>query len=117
MAKNIVFEDTQDLSVVCTDPATPVSGDPVIFGVNPAVALTDEREDGTTTVRRKVVAELTVKGVNGSGNSAVAVNDEIFYVTGDTPKLSKKATGVPFGTALEAIASGSTATIRVLVGF
>lgn len=116
MATNIVIEDTVDLSVVCTDPATPASNDPVIFGDQPGIALTDERPDGTTTVRRKCVAEVSVKAVNGSGNSAVAVNDAIFYVSGDTPKLSKKTTGVRFGTALEAIASGSTATIRVLVG-
>jgi hypothetical protein len=55
-----------------------------------------------------------VKAVNDSGNSAVAVGDEIFYVDADTPKLSKKSSGYKFGIALEAVTSGETATINVL---
>jgi hypothetical protein len=47
------------------------------------------------------VFKLSVKGVNGSGNTAIAAGDTIFYVTGDTPKLSAKATGVKYGTALD----------------
>lgn len=117
MAKNKVFDEGDQISVVCTDPATPVSGDPVLCGQIAGVALTNERTDGTTSVDTEGVYRLSVKGVNGSGNSAVAAGDDIYYVTGDTPKLSKKATGVHFGRALEAVTSGSTATIRVKLGF
>lgn len=114
MAKNIVFSEGEQLSVVCSDPATPKSGDPVRWGELTGVALTNERADGTTTVRfTNAVATVSVKGVNGSGNSAVADGDEIFYVDADTPKLSKKATGRLFGQAMGTVGSGSTGSIRV----
>jgi predicted RecA/RadA family phage recombinase len=117
MAKNIVLDPGNQLSLAATDPATPASGDPVLVGQLPGVALTAERADGTTTIKTDGVATLSVKGIDGGGNSAVAVGDVIYYVTADTPKLSKKATGVRFGYALDAITSGSTATIRVKLGY
>jgi predicted RecA/RadA family phage recombinase len=117
MAKNQVFDEGEQLSLVCTDPATPKSGDPVLVGQIPGVALTDERADGTTTVDTEGVFKLSVKGVDGSGNKAIAAGDIIFYVAADTPKLSVKATGVRYGYALEAVTSGSTATIRVKLGY
>lgn len=114
MARNIVFEDFEDnLSVVCDSPATPASGDVVRIGDRVGVALTDERTDGTTTVKFRCVAEVPVKGVNAGGNSAVAVNDVLYYVDGDTPHLSKKVAGTRAGLALATVGSGSTATIRV----
>lgn len=114
MAKNQIMNVARQLSVACSHPATPKSGDPVRFGTICGVALTDERADGTTTVRfNDAVVDVSVKGVNGSGNSAVAPGDQIFYVDADTPVLSKKATGTLFGTALEAVSSGGTDTIRV----
>lgn len=117
MATNEIFEDGDNLSLVCSDPTTPASGGPVVVGQIPGVAQTDERADGTTSVVMKGVFDLSVKGVDGSGNSAVAVGDIIYYVAADTPKLSKKATGVRFGYALEAISSGGTDTIRVKLGY
>lgn len=117
MAKNRAYDEGRKLSVVCTDPATPASGDPVLVGQIPGVALTDERADGTTTVDTAGVYKLSVKAVDGVGDSAVAAGDIIYYVAADTPKLSKKNTGVRFGYALEAIAAGATATIMVKVGY
>lgn len=115
MATNIIMRDASEISVVVSHPTTPASGDPVRFGsYATGVALTDERTDGTTTVLfGDFVADLSVKGVNDSGNSAVAVGDAIYYTDGDTPRLNKKATGVFFGFALETVGSGSTATIKV----
>jgi hypothetical protein len=63
------------------------------------------------------VATFSVKGIDGGGSSAVAVGDILYYVNADTPKISKKNTGVRFGYALEAVSSGSTATIRVKIGY
>lgn len=117
MAKNKVFDESDQLSLVCTDPATPVTGDPVLVGQIPGVALTNERADGTTSVDTEGVYHLSVKGVNGSGNTAIAAGDIVYYVAADTPKLSAKATGVRFGYALDAITSGSTSTIRVKLGY
>ncbi len=123
MATNQVFDEGDALSLTCTDPATPASGDPVLYGQLPGVALTAERTDGTTSVATEGVFLLSVKGVDGSGNAAVAAGDIIYYVTGDTPKLSKKATGVRYGYAVEAgsnagtVTSGGTATIPVKLGY
>jgi len=118
MAKNIVDKPGYSLSLVVTDPAVPVSGDPVLVGPQTGIAMTAEGEGGnapsnTTIELGPYVATHSVKAVDGGGNSAVAVNDKIYYVSGDTPVLSKKATGVFYGYAMETITSGSTATIMV----
>lgn len=118
MTTNIIQKPGWSLAVVCSDPATPATGDPVRFGEMTGIALTDEGEGGNSTTETSVyfgpcVVDVSVKGVDGSGNSAVAVGDMIFYVDADTPKLSKKASGYIFGFALETVGSGSTDTIQV----
>ncbi|RJQ04826.1 MAG: DUF2190 family protein [Bacillota bacterium] len=118
MAKNKVFDDTI-LSVVCSDPAAPNSGDPVRVGSFTGVAITDEGDGGNAATNTSVdfgvgVWDLSVKGVDDGGNSAVAVGDAIYYVDADTPKLSKKSSGYFFGIALETVNAGATATINVL---
>lgn len=117
MAKNTYYAWTESLPLTCTDPATPASGDPVLCGQIPGVALAAEDTAGVTTVATNGVFNLSVKGIDQSGNSAVAAGDIIYYVTGDTPKLSKKNTGVRFGYALAAVTSAATATIPVQVGY
>lgn len=116
MAKNLIYHGADGLPVTCSHPTTPASGDPVRFGEMTGVAVNDEETDGKTVVDFEAgkVWDLSVKGVDGSGNSAVAVGDKIYYVDADTPVLSKKATGRFFGFAMEAITSGSTDTINVL---
>jgi predicted RecA/RadA family phage recombinase len=118
MAINEVFEDGEQMSVVCSSPATPASGDPVLVGQIPGVALTAERTDGTTTITTKGVYNLSVKGENAGGNSAVAVGDILYYEAGQTPPVNKDATnGVRFGYAMAAVGSGLTATIAVKLGY
>jgi predicted RecA/RadA family phage recombinase len=118
MAKNMVFERGTKLSLVCSQPATPASGDPVLFGQLPAVAVTDERADGTTSVDTEGVWEMSVQGADGAGNAAIAAGDIIYYDSAATVKLNKDATnGVRWGYALAAVSSGATSTIRVKVGY
>lgn len=121
MAINNVFAHTKARSLVCTDPATPAKGDPVVAGQQPGVALTSEATAGgligETTVALDGQFELSVKGIDGGGNSAVAAGDILYYVAADTPKLSKKNTGVRFGYARGAVASGATTTIPVEIGY
>jgi predicted RecA/RadA family phage recombinase len=117
MAKNRVHAVGTHLSLAASDPTTPASGDPVVVGQLPGVALADEHADGTTSIQTDGVFSLSVKGIDGSGNSAVAVGDIVYYVSGDTPKLSKKATGVRFGYAMATVGSGATATIAVKIGY
>jgi hypothetical protein len=121
MATNIIryLQEHFVLPVAATNPSAPVSGDPVRFGELTGIALTDEGEGGNAATETSVyfgacVVDVSVKGVDGSGNSAVAVGDAIYYVDADTPKLSKKASGYFFGYALETVSSGATATINVM---
>lgn len=107
------------LPVVVSDPATPASGNPVRYGELTGIALTAEGEGGNAATETTVefgacVADLSVKGIDDSGNSAVAKGDAIYYVDADTPKLSKKASGYFFGYAMEAVNAGATATVEVL---
>ena len=116
MAKNLNHKGVDGLRVVCSHPTTPASGDPVRYGEMTGVALDAEDSAGYTEVDFTPGRgwDLSVKGIDGSGNSAVAVGDKIYYVDADTPVLSKKATGRFFGFANGAITSGSTATIEVV---
>lgn len=119
MATNKVFDKGTRLSYAASAllPASGVtSGDPVVAGSIPGVALIDET-NSAVTVDHEGVYELSVKGIDGSGNSAVAVGDILYFVNADTPKISKKNTGVRFGYALEAVASAGTATIKVKLGY
>lgn len=112
MATNRKFAHGSPLSVAVASPTN--SNDPVLSGALAGVALTDY--DATTseaTVAFDGVYELSVKGVDGAGNVAVAKGDRLYFVTGDTPVLSKKTSGVFFGYALETVDSGATATIEV----
>lgn len=120
MAKNEVYKDGDNLSVTCSHPTTPASGDPVRYGELVGVATTaEDTTTGKTSVTFKGVHMLSVKGVDGVGNSAVAVGDKIYYVDADTPVLSKKNTGRFVGHAVETpgnagtVGSGATATIGV----
>lgn len=93
-----------------------LSGAPIVIGGIAGVLMHDA--DTTThiaTIDTEGVYDLSVKGVDGVGNSAVAIGDAIYWTVGDTPQLNKKATGALFGYALEAVTSGSTATINVLL--
>lgn len=116
MATNLIYDGVSGIPVTCSHPTTPVSGGPVRFGELTGVALEAEETDGKTVVdfAPGKVWDLSVKGVDGSGNSAVAVGDKIYYVDADTPVLSKKTAGRFFGFAMEAITSGSTDTINIL---
>ena len=122
MARNQVFTDGDYLSLPATAPATPASGDPVLVGQMPGVALTDEGDGGNASTHTSIhfsgVYELSVKGEGAAGNAAVAIGDILYYEAGQTPPLNKDATnGVRFGYALETVTSGATATIRVKVGY
>ncbi len=112
MAKNRVFASGRKLEVAVA--AGVVSGDPVFVGGMTGVALTDRDADGNATVDFGGVYDLSVKGINDAGNVAVAAGDAIYFVNADTPKLSKKSSGLFFGYALEAVNSGATTTIQVV---
>lgn len=112
MATNRKFAYGSPLSVAVASPTQ--SNDPVLSGAMAGVALTDyDASTGEASVQFDGVFDLSVKGVDGAGNVAVARGDRLYFVTGDTPVLSKKTSGIFFGYALETVDSGATATIEV----
>jgi hypothetical protein len=116
MATNQKRIDGRHIRVTPTNGAA-LSGAPGRYGQRGGVAEVDLGTDGKTTMDFDGVYALSVKGIDGSGNAAVAEGDILYYVDADTPKLSKKATGVRFGYAHGTVASGATATIDVKIGY
>ena len=120
MATNRIKEHGRKLSLTCTHPTSPSSNDSCRTGNLIGVALTDERTDGMTTVDTGGVYNLSVKGIDDDGNSAVAIGDKLYYVDADigtgTGFLSKKVSGYFAGLALEIVPTGTTVTINVLSG-
>lgn len=116
--KNYVSEG-RFINAACTSPATPKSGDPVLIGAIPGVAVTDEGDGGNatgeTTVCTSGIFNLPVEGTDGSANAAITAGALIYYKSTANPVLNLDDSGVAFGYALEAVDSGDTATIKVLV--
>lgn len=120
MAKNGVYSEGDQFSVVPTAPSAPAggySGVPILVGQLPGVALTNADANGNVTIDCDGVYKCSVKAVDGGGNSAVAAGDILYLVSADTPTLSKKNTGVRWGYALDPITAGQTSTIRVKPGY
>ncbi len=118
MATNMIIQWTKSRALTCSYPATPASGDPVVCGKIPGVALAAEDTAGVTTVALDGQFTLSVKGEDASGNSAVADGDILYYEQGQTPPVDKDATnGVRFGYARGAVVSGATTSIAVEIGY
>lgn len=93
------------------------SGDAFVIGSYlPCVLLTDADAASpyNATVKTEGVFDLSVKGHDGSSNAAVAIGALLYWTDKDTP-LDLDSSEDPFGIALEAVDSGSTATIKVML--
>lgn len=114
MALNRRYDHGNSITVVV--PVGTVAGNTVLIGPNlVGVAVIDRQPDTMATVELDGSFMLSVKAIDGAGNSAVAFGDHIYRVDADTPKLSKKNTGVFVGTALTTLASGATGDVEVLL--
>lgn len=111
MAANQVYDQGRKLTLPV--PAGTKSGQPVVIGKLSGVALIDADSANKATVDLGGVYKLKVSAVDGAGNNAVAIGDELFFTAGDEVKLSKKDTGVSYGHALDVVAAGATAEIKV----
>lgn len=91
------------------------SGDPVAVGQLTGVAETATQADGNVVLDCSgAVYAFTVVGTNGA-NVAVAFGDIIYCTQANSvlTRLNKTTSGVPFGIALGALASGATGIINV----
>lgn len=122
MATNRIRKDGYRLSVACSHPTTPSSGDPVRFNTLTGVALTDESDAGNATGYTSVdfgpsVWDLVVDDNEGTG---IAVGDVIYYHDTGTGtgsvNLNNSATSndAVFGLALETVGANATTLINVL---
>lgn len=111
--KNARNRDAQDgLKTVVTN--TVKSGDPVLgWGSLPGVAKQDADTDGNVVILRNATVLLSTLGNDGAP-AAIAAGDALF-LSADSAVLNSNAAGTRFGIATEAVASGVTATILVLV--
>ena len=116
MATNMVHDPGNQIEVV---QAGRTSGDPMVIGQIPGVALTSsEATTNKVTMKTDGVFNLSVKGENNAGNIAVAVGDILYYEAGQVPPVNKdNVAGVRFGYALDIVAIGATTTIRVKIGY
>lgn len=114
MAQNLIKSPGQQYAVVVDAPASPQSGDPVRFGAATGVALTSMDAAGETTVDfGPGTWQIPVAAVAASGPVAIEPGDALFFSDTVVPALSRRSAGTFFGLALDAVAAGETAVIRV----
>src|SRR6266851_2869070 len=100
---------TVAVSSIVAPNSPPKSGDPCIAGaVLVGVANQDGAVGGSVVLSRRGVYSLSVLAKHaGAVNDAVVVGDQLFINT-STAVISKDATALPFGVALDAITAGAT---------
>lgn len=120
MATNQTFNDGDQFDLpasAVTSPASPTSGDPLLIGVLPAVALTDPwtAADGTSriTVKCNGVYEFAVEAEGG----AIVPGARLYYDNADDGLNNSASGNTSWGYALEAVDNAATTVIRVKIGF
>src|SRR5690554_5085388 len=101
MATNQVYENGDQFEVTPTAPATVNSGDPIMVGDLPGVALTDEDDDGKVTGKFNGVFNLPVNAESG----AITPGTKVYYDAGDSGLNDSSAGNKPFGFALGSVTS------------
>lgn len=111
MAKNLYMNDGRYLSQVATQPATPASGQPVMVGDIPGVALVNEGAGGNdpteTSIDTGGVYMLLVTG-------AITEGAIVYFVVADGTLTATVGTNKRFGYAL---AAGTSVAVPVKIGY
>jgi len=87
------------------------SGDPVAVGSIIGVCVTDADANGSAVVDTAGVYLLSVTASDGTAGVAIDPGDPVYLQTDGT--LNVNTVGELFGYALESVAAGTTATIKV----
>jgi predicted RecA/RadA family phage recombinase len=117
MATNIKYEPGYTLgAVVVTNPAAPVSNDPVRCGSLTGIALTDEGEGGNAATETTVnfgpfIAEFSVFDEATTG---IAIGDPLYYDDVQGQLDNDAVNGYFFGIALAVVLANATTTILVM---
>lgn len=104
MATNLVHSPGNQLQLPLAGAS---SGDPVVIGDLPGVALTDTNDDGNITLKTDGVFRLPISG-------AITLGAIVYATTAVPAVLSTTNTGVRFGYALEA---GTDQDIDIKIGY
>jgi predicted RecA/RadA family phage recombinase len=93
-----------------------VSGQPILLGDQglAGFCLEDIANAGTGSVQIVGIFDYPVKGHDGSSNAAVAAYDKVYYTAGEA-FCDVDSSAALLGYTLEAVASGETTTVQVLV--
>jgi predicted RecA/RadA family phage recombinase len=87
------------------------SGDPVIIGVLPGVAVIDRQANGKATVKFSTGSyRMTVIGKKEAEEKQIKVGEKVFLKEG---KLSADTGGTLWGYVMEEVAKGKTAEVEV----
>jgi predicted RecA/RadA family phage recombinase len=119
MARNRKFANGRQLAVVCNDPATPASGDPVRWGKIGGVALIAENADGETVV--DFGPAVYTLPIFDEATGGVLVGGEVWYddtgAGSPSTKLTNLTTGAEafFGYSMTALGNGVTGNADILV--
>lgn len=114
MATNRVREKATRLYLPV--PVGTESGDPLVLGALPCVAVTDRDADGNASVQTDGSFTFPVVGEGSAGDAAIGVGD-IVYIDTDGELNADSTNGDRFGYALEPVDSGATTDIEVKIGY
>lgn len=116
--KNLVQGNYSTIQWTNGTGSTVTSGSPVNVGSGGlhGTALQDiaNGATGSVAIRSTHVKTHPVKGIDGGGNSAVAVGDKLYW-DGSSAFYDKKTTGTLVGYANGAVTSGATTTIEIII--
>jgi predicted RecA/RadA family phage recombinase len=115
LAKNRVREKATRLALPVPDGTK--SGDPLVIGSLPCVAVVDKGAWTTTdaSVQTDGSWSFNVIGANSGGNAAIAVGDKLYLQANGT--INADSGGKYFGYALGPVNSGATTKTEVKVGY
>lgn len=115
MATNRKYANADQLPVVCTSPANPVSNDPVLLGNQGGVALESKRaSDNLTAVGFKGVYTLPISNAVAIGNIiGAAAGSPVVLTAYANDAALVAAGGIFFGIAMSARAGAGPADVRL----
>jgi predicted RecA/RadA family phage recombinase len=112
MAKNRIYAECHEVSLPV--PEGTKSGDALVIGDLPCVALVDRRADGKATVQTDGGYKFSVEGKNKAGNTKIEAGQKVYLKGGKLGANNEE--GKFFGYALQEVESGKTTEIIVKVG-
>ena len=110
MANNILVEEATSFTLPVASGT--VSGDAVLVGCIPGVAVTDRDSDGNATVK---IAAAPVVEISLASAVVTSAGTALYITSAGVVSATSAANSAVFGAALEAKSSGSAKTVKCLL--